>query len=143
MPRRWRVRRGRRRTRGDQPRATGRRRARSCADADVMSPAFAASITPRSEVWSQGCTTIAFAAVVRFAPAISRSYFDPDGAHQFVGMEAAFHQQLALAGPNQLDRLGGCGIAVGNIDQLKLADIELMVASDAIDLGGRPNEHRI
>ena len=27
------------------------------------------------------------------------------------------------------------GIAVSDIDQLKLADIELMVASDAIDLG--------
>src|SRR5271169_6247605 len=44
----------------------------------MISPIFAASIAPRSEVSSQGCTTIAFTAATRLASAISRSYFEGD-----------------------------------------------------------------
>ena len=42
----------------------------------MISPASAASIAPRSDVSSHGCTTIVFAAGTFFASAINRSYFD-------------------------------------------------------------------
>ena len=43
-----------------------------------MIPASAASVTPRSEVSSQGCATTVRAAIP-LARAIRRSYFDPGG----------------------------------------------------------------
>ena len=42
----------------------------------LMRSMAAASTAPRSDVSSQGCTTIAFAAAARLASAMSRSYFD-------------------------------------------------------------------
>jgi hypothetical protein len=53
----------------------------------TMIPASAASVAPRNDVSSQGCTTMVFAARTIFAFAISRSYFDPAG-----------HQQVLLPG---------------------------------------------
>ena len=40
------------------------------------------------------------------------------GRQQFVGMQAALHQELGLALANQLDGLGGRGVAVGHVDDL-------------------------
>jgi hypothetical protein len=55
-------------------------------------------------------------------------------------MQAAFHQQLTLSRPDQLDRLRcGC-IAVSDIDKFTIADIEVVFASDVIDLGRWPNQ---
>ena len=45
-----------------------------------MMPASAASVTPRNEVSSQGCTTTVVAAGTCFARAMSRSYFEWDGS---------------------------------------------------------------
>jgi hypothetical protein len=45
-----------------------------------MRPAWAASTGPRSEVSSQGCTTIVRAAETPFARATSRSYLVGGGA---------------------------------------------------------------
>ena len=48
----------------------------------MIIPASAASIAPRSDVSSQGCTTIVVAAGNLLRLAISRSYFDSaDGGH--------------------------------------------------------------
>ena len=44
-----------------------------------MIPASAASIAPRNEVSSQGCTTIVVAGGTFFALAIRRSYLDCGG----------------------------------------------------------------
>ena len=38
-------------------------------------------------------------------------------AHQLVSVQAALHQQLALAGVDQLDRFGGGGMAVRSVDE--------------------------
>src|SRR6478752_1173189 len=43
----------------------------------LMIPAAAASATPRSELSSQGCTTMVAAAGIAFAAAMRRSYFLP------------------------------------------------------------------
>ena len=45
-----------------------------------MMPASAASIAPRNEVSSQGCTTTVVAAGTCFARAMSRSYFEWGGS---------------------------------------------------------------
>ena len=47
-----------------------------------------------------------------------------DRAHQFVGVQAALHQQFAFAGADHFDALGGGGLAVLHIDKLVLADVE-------------------
>ena len=43
---------------------------------------------------------------------------------------------------DQLDGFGRGGLAVGGIDDLEFADIELVLARDGGDLGGRPDEDR-
>src|SRR6478752_5922338 len=43
----------------------------------LMMPASAASATPRSELSSQGCTTMVAAAGIAFAAAMRRSYLAP------------------------------------------------------------------
>ena len=43
-----------------------------------MIPISAASIAPRNEVSSQGCTTIVVAGFTSFARAMRRSYFEGD-----------------------------------------------------------------
>ena len=40
-----------------------------------------------------------------------------DGAHQFVGVQAALHQRLGRACSDQLDRLGGRVVAVLRVDE--------------------------
>ena len=42
-----------------------------------------------------------------------------DRAQQFVGVQAALHQQFGLALANQFDRLGGRGMAVRHVDDLQ------------------------
>ncbi len=56
-----------------------------------------------------------------------------DLPHQFVGVQAALHQELALAVADQLDGLGGRGVAVLYVHQFVLADIELVLACDRRD----------
>src|SRR4029079_10653185 len=65
-----------------------------------------------------------------------------DRAHELVGVQAAFHQQLAFGFMNQLDRLRRRGLAVLRVDQLKSADIELILACDPGDLLRGPNKRR-
>ncbi len=45
-------------------------------------------------------------------------------AHEFVGVQAALHQELALGLVDELDRLCRCGVAVRRVDNLKTLDIE-------------------
>ena len=63
--------------------------------------------------------------------------------HQLVGMQASLHQELALAGFDELDGLGSRRIAVRNIDNLVLADIDTTLARHCRDLCGRPNQDRL
>src|SRR5262249_33228089 len=48
-----------------------------------------------------------------------------DSAHELIGMQAALHQQLTFRFMNQLHRLGGGGVTIACIDDLKTVDIEL------------------
>ena len=50
-----------------------------------------------------------------------------DAAHQFVGVQAALHQQLALARVDQLDGLCRGRLAVRGIDELEAADVEAVL----------------
>jgi hypothetical protein len=45
--------------------------------------------------------------------------------HQLVGMQAALHQELAFALVDKLHGFGRSGIAVGNVNELKSANIDL------------------
>jgi Phosphate acetyl/butaryl transferase len=50
--------------------------------------------------------------------------------HELVGMKAALHQQLCLAFMDQLHRLGGGRLAMGDVDKLEPPDIEVMLSCD-------------
>ena len=64
-------------------------------------------------------------------------------AHQLVGVKAAFHQELALPRPYQLDRLSRSRMAVGRIDQFEFPDIDLGVARDIADFCLRSDQKRL
>ena len=66
-----------------------------------------------------------------------------DRAHQLVRVQAALHQQLGLAGANQLDGLGRGGMAVRHVHELELPDVEpeLLRPRSRI-LCGRPDQDR-
>jgi len=55
---------------------------------------------------------------------------------------AAFHQQFALRLADQFDRLGGGGFAVGDVDDLVLADVETMLLRHCADLFCRTDKDR-
>ena len=63
-------------------------------------------------------------------------------AHQLVSMQAAFHQELALALVDQLDRPFSGRIAVGDIDELELAHLQAVFACHGSDLSSRTDESR-
>src|SRR5215813_1705124 len=57
--------------------------------------------------------------------------------HQLVGVQAAFHQQLALSLADQLNGLRGGRIAMRSIDDRKTADVKIMLASHRVNARGR------
>ena len=65
-----------------------------------------------------------------------------DGAHQFVGMQAALHQQLALGGMNELDALCRRRLAVRSIDELERGDVEAELAGRIPDFLFGSDQHR-
>ena len=65
-----------------------------------------------------------------------------DRPHQLVGVQAALHQQLALALVDQLDGPRGRGFAVRRVDDLETADVEAVLTRDSRDLRGRPDQDR-
>ena len=74
----------------------------------------------------------------RAQPGLARRHL----AHQFVGMQAALHQKLAFGLAQKLDRFRRGGFAVGDVDQLKSADVQSVLPGDRADLGGRSDEYR-
>ena len=72
-------------------------------------------------------------------PGLARRNFP----HQFIGMKAAFHQQIALVLANEVDRLGRCFLAVSCIDDLEPADIEACEVSHRGYFRRRTHEHRL
>ena len=69
--------------------------------------------------------------------------FCGDAAHQFVGVEAALHQQLALGLVNQLDGPCGCRLAMRGVDDLEARDIEIELRRDRLDLARRAHQDRL
>ena len=65
-----------------------------------------------------------------------------DGAHQFIGMQTALHQQFALTAPDQFDRFGSCRFAVSDVDKFERCDIDLVVVGDGFDLGCGSDKNR-
>ena len=65
-----------------------------------------------------------------------------DRPQKLVGMQAALHQQLGLAGADQLDRLLGGGLAVRDVDDLDAVEVEANDLGDAADLVLGPDEDR-
>jgi len=57
-------------------------------------------------------------------------------------VQAALHQSFGLAGSDELDRLGGRGMAVFRVDQLKLSDIETALLSGAANTRDRTDKNR-
>src|SRR5690348_13570117 len=55
-------------------------------------------------------------------------------------MQASLHEQLALALPDQLDRLGGGRVAVRHVENSKRRDVEIVVARDFCDFLRRADE---
>ncbi|CPM93354.1 Uncharacterised protein [Bordetella pertussis] len=55
-----------------------------------------------------------------------------DLVHQFVGMQAALHQQAGLPAAHQLDRGGGRGVAVRRIDDGRPAQVQAAALGHAI-----------
>ncbi|KRQ90393.1 hypothetical protein CQ10_22620 [Bradyrhizobium valentinum] len=60
-----------------------------------------------------------------------------DAAHEFVGMQTALHQHLALGLVDQFDSLGGGRLAVSCINNLDPGDFQLVPSGGAPDLGFR------
>ena len=56
-----------------------------------------------------------------------------DGAHQFVGMQAALHQRFGAAFAHQFDRPRGRGVAVGRIDDLGVTQIDAEFLCGGLD----------
>ena len=61
-----------------------------------------------------------------------------DRAEQFVGVQAALHQQFGLALPHQFHRLRGGGAAVGSVDDLDRAEVDALLLRDAPDFAAGP-----
>lgn len=57
-----------------------------------------------------------------------------DLVHQFVGMQAALHQQAGLPAAHQLDRGGGRGVAVRRIDDGRPAQVQAAALGHVADL---------
>ena len=63
-----------------------------------------------------------------------------DLAHQFVGVQGAFHQRFGAAGAHQRHRLRRSVVAVRDVDDLHRAQVELPFARDGADLLLRPHQ---
>ena len=61
---------------------------------------------------------------------------------QFIGVQAALHDELGTAGADEFHRLGRRGVAVGNVDDLGRADVDAELFRDAADLSFRADEDR-
>src|SRR5205085_7045498 len=83
----------------------------------LMIPASAASAVPRSEVSSQGCTTIVVTAGTAFAAAISRSYFEGRASPAACVLIA----WLPVKRPSPADRKGLYSPARWNLRSLQTA----------------------
>ena len=56
-----------------------------------------------------------------------------DFAHQLVGVEAPFHQELGLALADQRDRAGGRGVAVRGVDDGPPGQVDAMLGGNSAD----------
>jgi hypothetical protein len=65
-----------------------------------------------------------------------------DRGHQFIRVQTAFHQDLGFAFLDELDCLRGRRVAVRNVDDLEIADVELRCVSRLRDLRRWSNEKR-
>jgi hypothetical protein len=65
-----------------------------------------------------------------------------DGAHQFVGVQAAFHQQLTSSGVDQLYRLCSGFIAMCCVNKLEGRDVETMHGGRIPNLPFRSDQER-
>jgi hypothetical protein len=65
-----------------------------------------------------------------------------DRAHELIGVQAAFHQQLARPLANELDRLCRRRLAVRRVDDPEAADLEAVLAGDGGNLRVRADEDR-
>jgi hypothetical protein len=63
-------------------------------------------------------------------------------AHQFVGVQAALHQKLALGFADEFDPLYRGRSAVGYVDDLEAVDPKAVFARNRGNLGGRPHQDR-
>jgi hypothetical protein len=63
-----------------------------------------------------------------------------DGAHQLVGVQAAFHQELAAPLANERDALGGRLVAVRGVDDLVAADVDLVRGRRCGDFRARSDQ---
>jgi hypothetical protein len=61
--------------------------------------------------------------------------------HEFISMQAAFHQKLALGLVDQRDGLCSGGFAVRSVHQLIASDIDPMLLGDGTDPGGGPDQN--
>ena len=64
-----------------------------------------------------------------------------DRAQQLVGVQAAFHQELGLALPNQFHRLCRRGMAVRHVDNASLAKMDPVGRRDLPDFCGRADQN--
>jgi len=64
------------------------------------------------------------------------------GSHELVGMQAAFHQQLALPFMHHLDGPGGRRLAMTNIHDPESVNIKVLLVGDRGDPRGWPHEGR-
>ncbi len=65
-----------------------------------------------------------------------------DGGHQFVGVQAALHQQLAFGFANELHGLGRGRFAVRCVDNLVIFQIDAVLTSDRLNFCRRADQNR-
>ena len=65
-----------------------------------------------------------------------------DGAHQLVGVQAAFHQRFGLALSYELDRLRGGFLAVLRLDDRQPRDIDVVLLRHGLDACLGPDQNR-
>ena len=65
------------------------------------------------------------------------------GAHQFVSVQAALHQQFGAAFAYQLHRRLGRRHAVRRIDQLVTGNVQLRLRRHSFDFGARADQNRL